>query len=162
MLSFQAEFTARNTPQQNGLVEVKIATIAGRARAMCNAAHMNNETRHYIANKVLSHSTDLDNLLVDKLHTKTRYERFGLSVPKWAEMGQIKAFGEAGFVKSCKGSKLQPVPRSYPLHIELISSRRWKRTNDCSRKPKGVAWADMLGERPLEEEEEGPEAIRAV
>jgi hypothetical protein len=61
MLKFQAEFTARNTPQQNGLVEVKIATIAGRARAMCNAAHMNNETRHYIANKVLSYSTDLDN-----------------------------------------------------------------------------------------------------
>ena len=99
LLSFQAEFTARNTPQQNGLVEVKIATIAGRARAMCNGAHMNNETRHYIANEVLSHSTDLDNLIVDKLHTKTRYERFGLSVPKWAEMGQIKTFGEAGVVK---------------------------------------------------------------
>jgi hypothetical protein len=110
-LSFQAEFTARNTPQQNGVVEVKIATIAGRARSMGNAAHMDNETRHYIANEVLSHSTDLDldNLIVDKLHTKTRYERFGLPVPKWAEMGQIKTFGEAGVVKRGrgKGSKLQ-------------------------------------------------------
>jgi len=72
LLSFQAEFTVRNTPQQNGLVEVKIATIAGRARAMCNGAHMNNETRHYFANEVLSHSTDLDNLIVDKLHIKTK------------------------------------------------------------------------------------------
>jgi hypothetical protein len=111
LLSFRAEFTARNTPQQNGVVEVKIATIAGRARSMGNAAHMDNETRHYIANEVLSHSTDLDldNLIVDKLHTKTRYERFGLPVPKWAEMGQIKTFGEAGVVKRGrgKGSKLQ-------------------------------------------------------
>ena len=58
-LGFEAEFTARNTPQQNGLVEVKIATIAGRARAMCNAANMDNDTRHYVANEALSHSTDL-------------------------------------------------------------------------------------------------------
>ncbi len=34
------EFTARNTPWQNGLVEVEFAAIAGRARAMCNAANM--------------------------------------------------------------------------------------------------------------------------
>ena len=38
------EFTLRNTPQQNGLVEVDLAMIAGRARAMCNAAKMSKET----------------------------------------------------------------------------------------------------------------------
>jgi hypothetical protein len=81
------------------------------------------KTRHCIANEVLSHLTDLNNLIVDKLHNKTRYyERFGLSVPKWAQMGQIRTFGEAGVVRRGKGSKLQDrrVPMMFVGYAENL------------------------------------------
>ena len=65
------EFTARSTPQQNGLVEVEFATIAGRARAMCNAANMPLDVRTWLANEVLMHSTALGNLQVDKGQSKS-------------------------------------------------------------------------------------------
>ena len=78
------EFTAQSTPQENGIIEVGLATIACRGRAMCNAANMPDNIRVKLVHEVLSHQTALDNLSVDKGHSKTRYERFGLPVPKWA------------------------------------------------------------------------------
>ena len=39
------EFTAPNTPQQNGVVERKLATLYGRIRSMLNAARINEELR---------------------------------------------------------------------------------------------------------------------
>ena len=125
---FEAEYTARNTPQQNGLIEVKIATVAGRARAMCNAANMDQEIRHFIADEALSHATDLDNLIVDSLHDKTRFERFGLPIPKWAATGLIKTFGEAGIVKRGKGSKLQD--RGVPMIFVGYAANH---AHDCYR-----------------------------
>ena len=74
---------------------------------MCNAANMDNDTRHYVANEALSHSIDLDNLIVDKLHEKSRYERFGLQTPKWATMGNIRTFGEAEVVKKRKREQIK-------------------------------------------------------
>ena len=37
-LNIEFEFTAPGTPQQNGVVECKFATLFGRARAMLNKA----------------------------------------------------------------------------------------------------------------------------
>ena len=71
------EYTSRNTPQQNGRVEVQFATIAGTARAMCNAANMPEEISIKVSNEVLAHSTSLGNLVVDKDHKRTRFEQFG-------------------------------------------------------------------------------------
>jgi hypothetical protein len=118
---------------------------------MCNGAHMNNETRHYFANEVLSHSTDLDNIIVDKLHIKTRYERFGLPVPKWAEaeMGQIKIFGEAGVVKRGKGSKLQDigVPMMFVGYAENHAHdccRMWNPATKQITETRDVIWLHRM------------------
>ena len=81
------EFTARSTPQQNGLVEVEFATIAGRARAMCYAAHMSDRIRILVANEVLTYNTALSNLVVDKDKERTHFQLMGLQNPKWAEPG---------------------------------------------------------------------------
>ena len=100
------EFTARSTPQQNGLVEVEFATIAGRARAMCNAAHMNDKICILVANEVLMYSTALGNLVVDKDQSQTHYQLMGLQNPKWAIPGAMRTFGEAGVVTRGKHGKL--------------------------------------------------------
>ena len=49
-LSPKWEFTACSTPQQNGLVEVEFATIAGHAKIMCNASNMCDRIHILVAN----------------------------------------------------------------------------------------------------------------
>ena len=100
------EFTARSTPQENGIIEVGLATIAGRARAMCNAANMPIKERTLVDNEALNHSTELGNLQVKKGESKTRNEKMGLPNPKWAKPDVIKTFGEAGVVRRGKNGKL--------------------------------------------------------
>ena len=65
-LTFTPQFTSRSTPQQNSKVEVRIATLAGRARAMANAANFPLKERIRLAKYLLTKACDLDNLLVDK------------------------------------------------------------------------------------------------
>ena len=77
-LSLTYEYTASSTPQQNSIVEVQLATIAGRARAMLNQGNIPLRIRIKVSNEVIAWSTKLGNLIVDKGQTKTRYERFGL------------------------------------------------------------------------------------
>ena len=92
-LNLKWEFTACSTPQQNGLVEVEFATIAGRANAMCNAAHMNDRICILVANEVLMHSTALGNLVVNKDQSQTHYQLMGLQNPKWVVPGTMQTFG---------------------------------------------------------------------
>ena len=106
-LNLTYEFTSSKTPQQNSLVEVQLATIAGRARAMLNQANVPLKIRIRLSNEVLSYATKLGNIVVDKGQTKTRYERFGLENPKWASNPkEIWKFGEAAVVKRGKNGKL--------------------------------------------------------
>jgi hypothetical protein len=58
------EFTAPDSPQQNGKVERKFATLYGRVRAMLNAAEFNWPLRHAMWAYASLHATKLDNLLI--------------------------------------------------------------------------------------------------
>ncbi len=92
---------------------MEFATIAGWARAMCNAAHMSDKICILVANEVLMYSTALGNLVVDKDQTMTHYQMIGLQNPKWAEPRLMRTFGEAGVVTHGKDGKLSDRP--YPL-----------------------------------------------
>ena len=59
-LSVEFEYTARNTPQQNHLVELKFAAIAGRARAMMNRAHIPKIERYLLFKHAAITATKLD------------------------------------------------------------------------------------------------------
>ena len=95
-----------STPQQTSLVEVEFATISGHARAMCNAANMNERVHILIANEVLMFSTALCNLVMNKDNSMTHHQKMGLQNPKWYETGVIHTFGEAGVVMCGKNGKL--------------------------------------------------------
>ncbi len=66
MVQSQMGFYNTSTYQQNGLIEVEFATIAGHARAMCNAANMIEKICILVANEVLTYHTALGNLVMDK------------------------------------------------------------------------------------------------
>jgi len=96
-MNIQFEYTARATPQQNSLVETSFNYILNKGRALMIEANVPYLTRYKIVQEALLTATKLDGLVVDKNENKTRYEVFGLGIPKFAK--HLRTWGEAGVVK---------------------------------------------------------------
>ena len=91
------EYTAPNTPQQNGKVERKFATLYGKVRSMLNRARLPENWRSGIWTEAASTATFNENLLVTNEKSKPSYESFyGKEHPKGRE---LRVFGEMGVVK---------------------------------------------------------------
>jgi hypothetical protein len=92
------EYTARDTPQQNYLVEKGFDTLYNRGRAMMHAANVPEEKRYLLFREAFDTATKVDGLTVvtRKGKEKTRYEHWGNSIPKFAL--KLKIWGEAGIV----------------------------------------------------------------
>ena len=97
-MNINFEFTARNTPQQNSKVEVRIATIVAKGRAMMHRANVPIEARYKIFPKAFETATDLDNLVIKEINgvTQTRIEHFCGDLPRYAN--KLRTWGEAGTV----------------------------------------------------------------
>ena len=97
-MNINFEFTARNTPQQNSKVEVRIATIVAKGRAMMHRANVPMEARYKIFPKAFETATDLDNLVIKEINgvTQTRIEHFCGDLPRYAN--KLRTWGEAGTV----------------------------------------------------------------
>ena len=90
------EYTAPNTPQQNGRVERAFANLYGRARSMLNAARLNREFRLGLWAECARTDCDLDNLDCDNKTGKTCYfQFFGRD---YKGFPYLKSFGEIGIV----------------------------------------------------------------
>jgi hypothetical protein len=77
------EYTAPNTPQQNGVVERAFATLYGRIRAMLlNTKNLPEEIKTGLWAECASTATFLSNILVDQENTSP-YEKFFNSSPKF-------------------------------------------------------------------------------
>ena len=100
------EFTARNTPQQNALVEVSFATTGARARAMMIAANVPTTEKHLMMPEAASTASKLANLIPETINniTATRHEHFYGHTSPITE--HLKTWGEAGTVTI--KSKLHP------------------------------------------------------
>ena len=81
------EYTARATPQQNSLVEVKFHTLASRARSVLNSARIPEKIKKYIFNECLETVTLTDGLIVRTIDGKeaTRFKHWGGTLPKFAK-----------------------------------------------------------------------------
>ena len=92
-LGIKFEFTAPNTPEQNGRVERKFATLYGRMRAMMSA--MPKQGTNTLWTEAAETATDLDNLIVRQGETKNSYQKFyGDDKKCFATMDNLKTFGE--------------------------------------------------------------------
>ena len=79
MLNIQFEYTAKDAPQQNHLVEAGFTTIAARARAMMSHASLNQESLLLLCKEVFQTTTKLDNHTIINIdgELKSLYEHFG-------------------------------------------------------------------------------------
>ena len=82
------EYTARDTPQQNSLVEVGFTTIGNRRRAMMIAANISYEMRLVLFHEAYACATQLDWLVLKTLDgvTKSRVEHCCGHLPQWSKV----------------------------------------------------------------------------
>ena len=92
------EYTAVNTPQQNGRVERKFATIYGRVRSMLTAAGIEGRLRHLLWAEAGNTAIHLMNIQTSHQNQKSPYELFAKkdTPPKYAS--NLKRFGEIGII----------------------------------------------------------------
>ncbi len=82
-LATKVEYTARETPQHNGLVEVGIATQAQLARAMFNDANIDSTMQLNLAKECLSLANKNCNLAVIEFNNQqvTQYKAVEQEIP---------------------------------------------------------------------------------
>jgi len=91
------EYSAPNTPQQNGRVERRFATLYGRVRSMLNDANVTSELRRGLWAECARTATYLDNLDCDNASGKPRYTLFhGVDDKRFK---YLQKFGEMAIVK---------------------------------------------------------------
>lgn len=147
-LGIDFEYTAPNSPQQNGRVERRFATLYGRVRSMLNAAQLNQEFRKGLWAECARTATYLDNQDCENSENKRPrftefYGRDDKSFP------YIRRFGEVAVVKT--GNKIQNKlenrgePALYLGHAEKHSdevSRFLKLTTKRVIRSRDARWLD--------------------
>ena len=145
-LGIEFEYTAPNSPQQNGRVERRFATLYGRVRSMLNAAQLNQEFRQGLWAECAQTATYLDNHDCESSENKRpRYTEFYGRDDK--TFPYIRRFGEMAIVKT--GVKLQNklenrgIPVLYLGHADKHSaevSRFLKLTTKRVIQSRDVRW----------------------
>ena len=93
-LGITMEYTSPNTPQQNGRVERKFATLYGRVRSMFNAAMLDGDMRNGLWAECANTATKLDNLDCDNDEKVPRYKQF--MKEDFKGFDNLRKFGEVG------------------------------------------------------------------
>ena len=91
-LGLKFEYTAVNTPQQNGRIERKFASLYGRVRAMLNNARVTSYMRAKLWAECAKTATECENLLISNDESESSYEMFYGEKPRYARY--LRTFGE--------------------------------------------------------------------
>jgi hypothetical protein len=99
MGNIKFEYTARDTPQANCLVELGFNTLYNRARAMLQYANVPKQYKSLVAKDCIKTATLLDSLLTTTIngHKATRWEHYYKRKPKFTP--HLRIWGTAGVVK---------------------------------------------------------------
>ncbi|KAG7344884.1 integrase core domain containing protein [Nitzschia inconspicua] len=97
------EYTAPGTPQQNGVVERKFATLFGKVRSMNNGAGLHDTFQQQLWAEEANCATDLECLLVKKTGDRTPHELFYGKVAPYGPY--LRTFGEIGVARNITAVK---------------------------------------------------------
>ena len=111
-LNVKFEFTAPYTPQQNGEIQRKSATLYGRIRAMLNWARLTPYLRKKLWAQCANTATKLENIIVKNESRFTSYELFYGVNPEWAYF--LRTFGEIGIVQD---GRLGHIKENLPTEV---------------------------------------------
>ena len=99
-LNVKFEITAPYTPQQNGKIERKFATLYGKMRAMLNGAKLRPHFREKFWAQCARLATQLENVIVKQNQQTSASMMFHGNEPNWVH--HLRTFGEIGIVKDDK------------------------------------------------------------
>ena len=99
------EFTALGTLRQNSVVETRIPTLVGRARAMLIQAGIDSKGKGEFWCEVISTATNLDSIMVRPDRTKPPYTLIYNKDGKF--MKYLRTFGEMAVVAIHEGKKMR-------------------------------------------------------
>lgn len=105
------EFTAPNTPQQNGRIERKFATLYGKVRYMLNKARLTSSLRNNLWAQAALVATQLENILVDD-SGKTPHINLKGENPPW--INHLRTFGEIAIAYDNQKIKSKLKDRGFP------------------------------------------------
>ena len=111
-LQIQFEMTAPNTPQQNGKIERKFATLYGKVRAMLSASRLPSGYRNGLWSQAAKMATMLENIIVKHRHEKSPAELMYGNHPKWIK--NIHLFGEVAMIADRTKIKSKLTNRGFP------------------------------------------------
>jgi len=98
------EFTARNTPQQNGKVERAFASLYGRMRSMMSSAGLDDAQKYKLWKEAAATATKLDNILTKDGETSP-YQKFYGEEALYQD--HLRTFGEIGIVTKNPGATIK-------------------------------------------------------
>jgi hypothetical protein len=104
-LSVKFEFVAPYTPEQNGSIERKFATIFGKTRAMLNAAQLPTNLRNKLWAQCASTASKLENVLSSTGEDLSASEKFYGTNPVWVKA--MHSFGEICIVSDDQNKKIR-------------------------------------------------------
>ena len=107
------EFTARDTPQANGMIERRFAAVTRRIRAALNAAKLPEELRKILWGEAVMYCTDVHNILLSRSYDKPAYTAFYKE--NFPQMKFMRQFGEIGYVKWGVGFRAKLKDRGIPM-----------------------------------------------
>jgi hypothetical protein len=99
-LKIKFEFTAPNTPQQNGKIERKFQTLYGKVRAMLNWARLTAHLRTRLWAQCAAVVTKLENIIVKEHNDVSSHEKFYGVTPTL--INHLRTFGEIAIVHDGK------------------------------------------------------------
>jgi hypothetical protein len=94
------EYTALNTPEQNGKIEKKFQTLYAMIRAMLNWAPLPSKMRAKLWAQCATVDTKLENIIVKDSSNSTSYETFDRITPTFTNY--LRNFDEIGIVHDGK------------------------------------------------------------
>ena len=106
------EYTAPYTPQQNGKIERKFATLWGKNRAILNEAKLSRYLRDKLWAQGAHMVTQLENIVVSKKDQESPYEKFYGNNPIWVK--HMHMFGEIAIIKDERMIKSKLENRGFP------------------------------------------------
>ena len=103
-MNIKFEYTSAGTPQQNGRIERKFATLYSRVRAMFIGAGIDERLRKLLWAEAMNTAIDLDNVMT-QADGQSAYQKFTRNKehPKYAR--NLQTFGEIGVIINKRGQK---------------------------------------------------------
>jgi Zinc knuckle len=124
------EFAGPGSPQYNGRVERKFATLYAKVRSMLNGAKVTPGLRQRIWSEAASTATEVENVLITTSKSKPSYELFyGKPYPN---LDTMRTFGELAIVEDNKNRKIRAKLKNRGLICMYMGRARYH-TSDVYR-----------------------------